>query len=169
LDNITTFEWNEEHDGGRLIAEGERILIAQHPKWEKEIRTYYERWHEMLGGPIQKTVDILTEINLMSEYRLFGLTNWSAETFPVALERYAFLQYFEGIVVSGQEQMKKPDPKIYQLILDRYSIVPEETIFIDDNKRNIDAALKMGIDAIHFTSADNLLDQLKERNIRVQL
>lgn len=165
LDNITTFAWNEEHDGGRLIADGERILIKEFPEWKKEILIYYERWPDMLGGPIDDTVTILRSIYTEAEYKLLGLTNWSAETFPVALERYQFLQLFEGIVVSGQENMKKPDPKIYDLILERYGIKAEESLFIDDNKRNIEAAAAMGIQTIHFVSPEDLENKLEKFGI----
>lgn len=165
IDNITTLEWNEEQDGGRLIADGERMLIEKHPEWEKEIKIYFNRWGEMLKGPISGTVEILREIYIEAEYKLLGLTNWSAETFPVALERYDFLQLFEGILVSGQDKLKKPDPQIYQLLMDRYEIVAGESLFIDDNKRNIDAAQAMGIQCIHFISPEDLRSKLEKLGI----
>ncbi|NJN77154.1 MAG: HAD family phosphatase [Saprospiraceae bacterium] len=154
LTNVTTMDWNEQQDAGYLIADATSELIAKHPEFEAEIQAYYGRWTEMLKGAIQETVDILTEIYKGKKYRLYALTNWSGELFPYALKRYDFLQYFEGIVVSGDEKMKKPDIRIYDLILDRYEITPEKAIFIDDNERNIKAAKTIGLKTIHFKSAE---------------
>lgn len=165
LATICTFEWNEEQDGGRTIAEANQILIDKFPQWEKEIKAFYGRWEEMLGDAIQGTVDLLQQIYDDKNYRLYALTNWSAETWPVAVDRFHFLQYFEGILVSGQEKLKKPDPKIYQMILDRYDLNPTECIFIDDNKRNVVAAETEGIASIHFENPEQLSSILKEKGI----
>jgi len=155
--DVVTMDWNEEQDGGRSIADANAILIAKFPQWKSEINAYYDRWEEMLGGPIKETVDILTQIKTEGKYRLLALTNWSAETFPIALERYDFLQLFEGILVSGTEKLKKPDPKIYQLLIDRYNLNPSTCLFIDDNQRNVDAAIAEGIDTLHY---DTMLQNL---------
>jgi 2-haloacid dehalogenase len=160
--DVVTMDWNEEQDGGRSIEEANKILVAQFPQWESEIKAFYARWEEMLGGPIQETVDILSDIRSQGQYRLLALTNWSAETFPIALDRYDFLQWFEGILVSGVEKLKKPDPKIYQLLIDRYNCNPEHCIFIDDNRRNVDAAITEGIDTHHFVSPKLLSDYLQQ-------
>lgn len=156
LENVCTFEWNEEQDGGRSIAEANKLVIDKYPEWTEEIEAFYGRWPEMLGGPIESTVEILNQVQQQKNYRLFALTNWSHETFPIAQERYAFLQYFEDIVVSGTEKLKKPDPAIYKLLLDRNELLAEECLFIDDNKRNAEAARKMGIETIHFNNASQL-------------
>lgn len=163
VNNICTLAWNEEQDGGRSIKEATTLLVAQHPKWEKHIRAYYDRWSEMLSGPIYKTVDILLELERQSKHRLYALTNWSAELFPIALSKYDFLNIFRGIIVSGAENLKKPDPAIYNLLLDRYNINAEETLFIDDNLRNIEAADKLGLKVIHFISPTQLKQDLKNR------
>lgn len=160
LTNITTSEWNEEQDAGRSLDEGTELLVAKHPEYEDAIRAFYGRWEEMLGGPIEGTVKILEALKAQNTHRIYALTNWSNETFPIALARYDFLRLFEGIVVSGQERMKKPDIKIYNLILDRYQIEPNKAVFIDDNKRNVEGAQKVGIHAIHFQSSDQLNQQL---------
>lgn len=167
LNNVCTLEWNEQHDGGLLIKDGERQLIAKFPEWKQEILTYYQRWDEMLKGPIEDTVELLLKLHEKQEHKLLALTNWSAETFPVARERYDFLQLFEGIVVSGEENMKKPDPAIYKLILDRYNCTAEECVFLDDNLRNIDAAAEMGINAIHFKDAASAIEILEEHGIEI--
>lgn len=165
LANICTSDWNEEQDAGRSLAEATQILVDQFPERGEEIKAFYGRWVEMLNGPIQGTVDIFRQIKEQNNHRLYALTNWSAETFPHAIERYEFLQWFEGILVSGVEKMKKPDPKIYQLILSRYDIDPYRSIFIDDNAKNVKAAKDEGIHAIHFQTPEALAGQLKEMNI----
>ncbi|MEL6945540.1 MAG: HAD family phosphatase, partial [Bacteroidota bacterium] len=137
LENICTSDWNEQQDGGRSIAEGTRLLVEQHPDWEQEIRAFYDRWEEMLNGPIQGTLDILKRLKESKQYKIYGLTNWSAETYPIAQKHYEFLSWFEGVLVSGEEKMKKPDPKFYQLLLDRFEIESSEAVFTDDNLRNV--------------------------------
>ena len=133
LSNICTMEWNVLQDAGRSLHDATKVLQEKHPEWHDEIAAYYDRWPEMLVGPISGTVEILSILKQRRSHRLFALTNWSAETFPIALEKYEFLQYFEGIVVSGEEKTKKPESKIYSTLLDRYTLIAEECLFIDDN------------------------------------
>lgn len=163
LTEICNMAWNEQQDGGHLIADGTEELIAKHPTHEKNIRRYYDEWQDMLAGPIYQTVDILQNIHLAKIHKLYALTNWSGELFPVARQRYEFLRIFRGIIVSGDEKLQKPDPAIYQLLLDRYNIKAEESLFIDDNLRNIEAADKMGIQVIHFLHPTQLREELLER------
>jgi len=162
LANICTLEWNGEQDRGRSLQEATDILVAKHPEWEDHIRAYYGRWEEMLGGPIQETVELLEYIKAGGQYRLLALTNWSAETFPVALERYAFLQHFEGILVSGAEKLIKPDPAIYKLLIERYKVNPAEAVFIDDSLKNVAGAEAVGLKAIHFKSAMQVREDLAD-------
>lgn len=165
LENICTPEWNEEQDGGRTLKEATDLLLAKHPEQEEYIRAYYDRWEEMLGGAIEGTVDIFRELKATNQYKIYALTNWSGETFPIALQRFEFLNWFDGIVVSGDEKNRKPFPSFYQVLLDRYNINPDTALFIDDNLRNIHAAEQMGIPSIHFTSAEELRIKLEERGI----
>jgi 2-haloacid dehalogenase len=165
LKEVATPHWNEEQDGGRPIAEATEMLIKEHPKYEAEIRAFYGRWTEMLGGVIPETLEILETLLEKGEHRIYALTNWSHETFPIALERYAFLKRFHGVLVSGVEKLKKPDPKIYQLILSRYNIDPQQALFIDDNLRNVHAAEALGIHAIHFRSPQQLKQYLMMSNV----
>ena len=167
FDNICTHDWNVEQDAGRSLAEATDMLILEHPDWAPEIRTYYDRWEEMLGGPIQETVDLLREIKDSGEYRLLALTNWSNETFPVALGLYDFLQWFEGIVVSGDERTRKPFAEIYEILLDRYGVTPEEAVFIDDSLKNVEGAEVVGINGIHFEGAAALREILREWKVPV--
>lgn len=162
FENICTHEWNVEQDAGRPVAEATELLVAEFPDWEAEIRAYYGRWEEMLGGPVHETVDLLRELRERGEHRLLALTNWSAETFPVALERYEFLHWFEGIVVSGTEKTRKPFADIYEILIDRYEVNPEEAVFIDDSLTNVEGAEVVGINGIHFQGAAQLRETLGE-------
>lgn len=165
FDNICTHDWNIEQDAGRPLATATELLVAQWPDWESEIRAYYGRWTEMLGGPIHDTVELLRDLRNQNNTRLLALTNWSAETFPIALERYEFLHWFEGIVVSGTEQTRKPFADIYQTLLDRYTVNPAHAVFIDDSLKNVEGAESLGIKGIHFQSAAALRERLKELKI----
>jgi 2-haloacid dehalogenase len=165
LTNITTPDWNEQQDAGRPVAEAMEVLVSKHPVWEREIRAFYGRWEEMLAGPIHGTLDILANFRNAGEKRLLALTNWSAETFPIAKNRYEFLQWFEGILVSGEEGLKKPDPKFYRLLFERYEVIPELAVFIDDSARNIAAAQKCGLNTIHFQSPETLRDELRRHSL----
>ncbi len=165
FENICTHDWNVEQDAGRPIAEATEMLVTEFPEWESEIRAYYGRWEEMLGGPIHETVELLRELRDRQEHRLLALTNWSGETFPVALSRYDFLQWFEGIVVSGDEKTRKPFADIYEILLDRYEVVPEEAVFIDDSLKNVEGAEIVGINGIHFQGTAQLRDTLSEWGI----
>ncbi|MDJ0644746.1 MAG: HAD family phosphatase [Flavobacteriaceae bacterium] len=165
LNTICTHEWNEEHDAGRLIEEGNTLLIEQFPEHEALIRTYYERWTEMLGGPIKEGVAILEKLKQVNNHQLYALTNWSAETFPVAIERYDFLQYFKGIVVSGREKTRKPFAEIYEIILKRYNLSPKSSVFIDDSLRNVEGARAAGINAIQFKNSQQLTNELNHLGV----
>lgn len=161
FENIATHDWNENQDAGYPLDAATEDLIKKHPDWENEIRAYYGRWTEMLGGPIQGTVEIFKELKQLPNLRTYALTNWSAETFPIALERYDFLHWFDGRLVSGEEKTRKPFAEIYQKIIDKFSIDPHKAIFIDDNLRNIKGAEALGIRGIHFTDPFQLRNELK--------
>jgi 2-haloacid dehalogenase len=165
LSTITTPDWNEEQDAGRTIAEGTAHLVGQYPQHRELIEHFYGRWPEMLGGAIQGTVDILTELRNSGRYRLYALTNWSEETFPVAQEQFGFLQWFEGIVVSGTEKSRKPFPDFYHTLLTRYQIEPGQAVFIDDNERNIHAAQAVGMQTVHYQSPEQLREELRKLQV----
>ncbi len=165
LDNICTSEWNEQQDAGRPLREATETLVEAHPQYETAIRAYYGRWHEMLNGPIEKTVDILRRLKKEKHLNIYALTNWSAETFPIAYQQYDFLHWFEGIIVSGREYIRKPFPEIFQLLCDRFQVKPEESLFIDDNLRNVKAAAHFGFKTIHFTAPEQLSEVLKKTGL----
>lgn len=160
LENICNMDWNEEQDAGRPLAAATNMKILEHPEWAEHIKAYYERWPEMLGDAIPNTLAILNDLKQNKEVRLLALTNWSAETFPVAQKKFEFLQCFDGIVVSGVEGTRKPKNEIYQILFDRYAVDPAEALFIDDNLRNVEAAQALGMRSIHFKPNGTLRKQL---------
>ena len=158
---VCNHDWNVQQDAGYPLAEATEERVRLWPQYEAEIRAYYGRWEEMLGGPIEETVELLRQLHGRQEHRLYALTNWSHETFPVARARFDFLQLFEGIVVSGEEKLIKPDPRIYHLLFERYAVNPAQAVFIDDNRHNVEAALELGLEAIHFQSPGQLKGELQ--------
>ena len=168
FDNICTSDWNENQDAGYPLAKATEERIAIFPDYEELIRIYYDRWVDMLGDAITETVEILDKVITSNKYRIIALTNWSHETFPIALDRFEFLHWFEGIVVSGEEKTRKPFAGIYNITLERYNINAENSVFIDDNLRNINAAKELGIHGIHFKDANLLYEQLKDYKIYLQ-
>lgn len=167
LGNICTSEWNAQQDAGRTFKEATKELLEKHPEHEALIRAYYERWEDMLAGPIPGTVEILREVR-DSPYRLYALTNWSAESFPVARERYDFLNWFEGIVVSGEICMIKPHPEIFDHLAERFNLKPPATVFIDDVAANVDAARAAGYLAVQFQNPEQLRSDLKEAGVELE-
>ncbi|MFJ2364669.1 HAD family hydrolase [Pseudomonas sp. NPDC087697] len=159
LSEVSPPEWNERQDAGRSWQEGINEAIARHPSQEALIRAYRERWEETLGGALEETVLILDELHAKG-VRLLALTNWSAETFPIALERFPFLHTFEGILVSGEEGIIKPAPAIFQLLKSRYRLEGHHAVFIDDHAPNVEGARREGFNALQFTSAAQLRKDL---------
>jgi 2-haloacid dehalogenase len=156
LKNVCTSDWNIEQDGGRTIEEANSLKIAEFPEYEDEIKLFYNRWEEMFTGAIEKSVEIQQELINNPNYRVYALTNWSAEKWEKGKELFPFFNDFEGVIVSGQENMRKPHDEIYQLILDRFSINPKTTVFIDDNLENTIASARNGIESIRFKSPQQL-------------
>jgi len=159
LTEVATAEWNHSMDAGRPFAEASAELIAAHPEYAPHIQAWGERQDEMLAGPIAGTVALLDELRT-TDVRLLALTNWSAENFPAAVERFDFLSWFEGIVVSGEHGLAKPDPALFHVLLDTHLVAPERTAFIDDRADNVAAASALGMTGVRFTSPENLADDL---------
>ena len=167
FDTICTHDWNENQDAGYPLQKATEERVAMFPEHEEHIRMFYGRWVEMLGDSIEGTVKILKSLIDNPAYKVVALTNWSHETFPIALERFDFLHWFEGIIVSGEEKTRKPFKKIYDLTLNRFDLTAEESVFIDDNLRNIEAARELGIHGIHFESPEQLRKALKDLSVRL--
>lgn len=159
LSTICTGEWNRELDAGLPFAEATARLRGRHPEQAAMIDAYHARWPEMIAGPIAGTVAILRALHAAGT-PLYGLTNWSHETYPVALERFDFMALFRGVVVSGEERIVKPDPRIYRLLLDRFGVEAGRAVYIDDNADNAAAATALGLHGIHFTGPEALRTEL---------
>ena len=164
LATVCTPEWNAEQDRGRPFAEGVAELVERHPVHAAAITAYHERWPEMLGGAVGGTVEVMAELRAAG-VPVYALTNWSAETFGIARERFEFLEWFDGVLVSGEERMIKPDPAIFRLLLDRFGLDPGATFYIDDSPANVAAADRLGCDAVRFTSPAQLRGDLEARGL----
>lgn len=161
LAEVCTPEWNARQDGGRTWREAVDVLSADFPEHRELIEAYDRRWEETLAGPIQPTVDILADLRA-GGVRIAALSNWSAEKFPIARERYDFLAWFETIVVSGEIGISKPDPRIYEHLLAVTRFIPRRTVFIDDSQANVEAAAALGMTPVHFTDAATLRRRLRQ-------
>lgn len=162
INNICTPKWNATLDAGVSFADGVAQLIKIHPQYAKEITMYKDRWKDMLKGPIQEGVDLLKCIAESKLYNLYGLTNWSHETFPYTYDKYPFFHLFKGIIVSGEEKLIKPDPRIFNRLLEKYELKANECFFIDDNNDNIKAALDLGFNCYHLTNHQVDIDRIKQ-------
>lgn len=167
LNNVCTPEWNMEQDAGRTIADGNALKIAEFPEYEKEIKLFYDEWIQMLGEPIAKNVALFQQLKASGNYKIYALTNWSAEKWDVAVKTFPFFNDFDGVVVSGFEKTRKPYPEIYKLILNRYNIVAEKAVFIDDNLENVIAANALHINAIQYTSHQQLIKSLQALSLNL--
>ena len=159
LTHVCNNEWNAEQDRGRTFKEGVRLLLPKFPQYQEAIRLYPQKWKDMLKCELPESVALLKQLQAEG-YRAYGLTNWSAETFPVAYARYDFFRQLDGIVVSGQEKVIKPDPRIFRILLDRYGLQAEESVFIDDNLPNVEAAKTLGFKGILFDNIGHVKAQI---------
>ena len=166
LEHVCTYPWNQEQDRGRTFAEAIQELVKIHPKYTSQIQAYFDRWIEMISGEVEGVSTILLALH-QAGYPLYGLTNWSSETLPLVKDQYDFFNVFLGIVVSGEEKVMKPDPEIYKILINRYGLTPEATLFIDDNAENIEAAQQFKLNTIHFQSHTQLQEALKTYGIQL--
>lgn len=164
LKNICTGEWNAQMDAGKPFAEGVAELSSKYPDWKKEVELYHTGWNKMLKSELADGVGLFKKLKADPRFTLYGLTNWSAETFPYAYSHYQkLLDDFEGIVVSGEEKMIKPDKRIYYTLLERYHLKAPTCIFIDDNPANIEMANKIHIHGILWKhNPDEVLAEIEQ-------
>jgi 2-haloacid dehalogenase len=153
VDNICTWEWNNQTDLGKSFAESVAEKVAEYPEWETEIRMYWERWEDMLNGEVPGMKEWICELK-NAGYKVYGLSNWSHETFPMVKDKYEAFSMMDGIVMSGEELIAKPDLRIYKILLERYGLKAEECVFIDDRKENIEAGEQIGIRGILFKDCE---------------
>jgi 2-haloacid dehalogenase len=164
LATVCTAEWNRQMDAGKPFAEAVAELQQIHPDQAEFIAAWHLRWDETLGGAIEGSVKILAELR-ERDRRLYALTNWSAETFPIARQRFDFLAWFDDIVVSGEVGLSKPDPDIFELALERFGLTPAHALFIDDSEANVATARRLGMHAVHFQNSSQLHVTLREFGI----
>ena len=157
-------EWNVQMDGEKAFNDAINELIPHHPEYTDQIRAYFNRWEEMIAGDIPETVKILAELK-DAAYPLAALSNWSSETFPIVNARFEFLDWFEPLIISGRVGLVKPDPDIFHLILCSIDRDPDQCIYIDDMEHNIQTAADIGFDAIHYSSPQQLREDLLSRGI----
>lgn len=161
--------WNHEQDAGRPWAEAEAAAIERHPELAEEIAGYRANFDASLVGAIDDTVAVLRDVHA-SGVPVVALTNWSAELFPAALDRFDFLDLFEDIVVSGEEGVVKPDPEIWEVLAERTEHIGglEDFLFVDDSIANIQSAVEAGLDAIQFTGPQDLRADLVARGYNLK-
>ncbi|HKJ06203.1 MAG TPA: HAD family phosphatase [Flavobacteriaceae bacterium] len=167
LTHVCSPEWNIEQDGGRSIAEAEKVFLEQYPEYKTETLAFYKNWHLMFSGPITKNVKIFKALKASNKYNLFALTNWSAEKWEEGVKLFPFFNEFDDVVVSGQVKMRKPFPEVFNFVLHKFRINPEETLFIDDNLENINTAKKLGFKTIYIKTNTNLKEKLFALNITI--
>ena len=161
LDNICNDNWNLQQDAGRLIKDAEIELIRNFPNYEKEIKLYYKNHRKMFRQIFQKSVDILKDLK-KKNFECFVLSNWSWETFEGMEKEYPFLYKFDGLLISGREKLIKPDYEIYKLAINRFNLIPKETVFIDDRKENIETAKKLDFLTIHLINPEIIAQEIEK-------
>lgn len=160
LETVCTPAWNESLDGGLPwdIALAERI--EKFPHYKEQITAYRTRWHEMVPDALWETVTIMQELRSCG-LPIYSITNFNHETFAETAQRFPFLTEFDGIIVSGDVRLTKPDPAIYHALIQKYNLIPNMLLFIDDRADNIAAAQKIGFNGIIFNNALQLRSDLE--------
>ena len=164
LEEVNFMEWNLHQDKGRPFSEGIAVLSQEFPQYSDLIQAYYDNWTDSLGASLDGTVQIMKELK-EAGYPLYGLSNWSAETFPYARAKHDFFDLLDDMVISGEVGHVKPYPEIFQITLDRIGRPAPECLFIDDSLVNIEQAQKMGFATVHFQSPERLRQRLVELQI----
>ncbi len=159
LDEIDIYNWLRGVDADQPFQQGVAELSARLPQYAELIEAYWHRWAETLNGAFDDSLAVVSELKARGT-PLYVISNWSSETWHHATERFAFLDWFDGLVISGLEGVAKPDPEIFRLACDRYKLTPEHTVFVDDLAANVASARGLGFHTIHFTDAAALRRQL---------
>ncbi|PZR52772.1 HAD family phosphatase [Xylanimonas oleitrophica] len=158
--------FNLRQDAGRPFAEGRAEVARTHPRWAPLVDTYLERYADTLGGPVPGSADLVTELK-QHGLRLYGLTNWWAETFHHAAHAAPAVDLMDGVVVSGRVGLAKPDPAIFEHLCERFDVDPARAVFVDDSPVNVQAAAALGFHALHFTTTDTLRQDLRALGLPV--
>lgn len=166
LKNIMNYDWILRIDKGEPISDAIKDLSNRFPQYAKQISQYETNWEETIPGQLDEPVEVLRALKA-KDYPVYALTNFPADKFQLTKKRFDFFKYFDGIVVSGEEKIIKPDPAIFHLICQRYNLTPETSLFIDDNEKNINAAKALGFHTILFKHPDPLRPQLQSLGIDI--
>ena len=161
IKNVCNSEWNAEMDCGKPFSVAVAERIAQFPDYEEGIRLYHTDWMKTMGEEIPGMYDLIKSLKENGFPVIYGLTNWSAETFPTVRKKYRIFEMIDYIVMSGEEKLLKPNPLLYKVLLDRYNLVAKECLFIDDNQANVDGAINVGIKSVRFEGVEKLKKDLK--------
>ncbi len=159
LRHVADMDFRQRIDAGESMEDCIREKQAQYPEYEQAVELYRSKWREMLTDEVPGMREVISELRARN-YEIFGLTNWSMETFPEARAHFGILQMIDRYVVSGAEGLVKPDPRLFQVLLDRYGLKSEDCSFVDDNPDNVAAAKGMGMQGILFTNAETLRKEL---------
>ena len=161
LTKVCNDEWNLAQDSGRSIEDGEKDIIRKFPQYENLIKLYYPNHRKMIKGTFQSSIDILIKLK-QDNYKCYVLSNWSSETFVNIPKEFKFMENFDGLLISGEDKLVKPDPEIYLLAIDRFNLDPQNTVFIDDKLINIYAAKKLGFKTIHLINPNIIEDEINK-------
>jgi len=161
LKEVDFMGWNAHQDKGRTFKEGVADLSTQFPHHSHLIQAYHDNWKDSIGVAHWETVAIMKQLKAKG-YPLYGLSNWSPETFPYAREKYDFLNLLDDMVISGYVGYVKPEPEIYHIILEKIGMPAQDCLFIDDSLPNIKQANTMGFNTIHFASPEKLKKEITQ-------
>lgn len=165
VENVCNSEWNAEMDGGKPFEQAVRERSAMFPKYAEALKLYQTNWMDTMGEEIPEMYDLIKSLKANGFPVIYGLTNWSAETFPTVQKTYRIFSLIDKIVVSGEVKQLKPNPEIFYTLLNKFNLKPEESLFIDDNLKNVEGAKAVGINAVLFRGVEKLREDLK--NLRV--
>jgi 2-haloacid dehalogenase len=166
LGDVCNLAWNAKMDAGQPFADGVAELVAAHPDQADLIRAYQLRWPEMLGPTMDGTIGVMREVKAAG-YRTFALSNWSTETFGVTRARFPFLDELDGILISGEVKLAKPNTAIFHEFLRRFELDPAATVYIDDWDLNVASAMAVGMRAVQFHDAHRLRHDLRQIGLRL--
>ena len=161
VENVCNSEWNAEMDGGKPFEQAVRERIALFPKYAEALKLYQTNWMDTMGEEIPGMYDLIKSLKANGFPVIYGLTNWSSETFPTVQKTYRIFSLIDKIVVSGEVKQLKPNPEIFHTLLNKFNLKPEESLFIDDNLKNVEGAKAVGINALRFENATKLKEDLK--------
>jgi len=161
MQHVWSEDWNNNLDRGVTFTENEKHLCAAYPHCSEYVNVFHRHWYESLGEVNPESVALLSDLQ-RAGYKTYGLSNWSAETFPLTVEKHPFFRTFNGIVLSSDFGICKPDPEIYRILLKRYRLQADECAFIDDRQKNVETARRLGIRGIVFQTAKQVREELNQ-------